>query len=653
MPRKISHQQLIDDLYNLDISDEQLAEYLQEKTDASTPFAPIIEANPDMVTPDGTEGDIALGALNGIAKWRRKKLYKRRIKDWNGIRIVSEGDSWFQYPFLLKDVIDHLSDLNKYQYAIYSLGEAGDLLNDIIRKDEITEALERENPHVLLISGGGNDMVGGSRMERMVHSPSDDITEPQGYLNAEFTRFLEKISTLYNELFTRLLREFPHLKIVCHGYDYAIPDSGKWLGDPLAKAGIDNRRTQKAIVKVMIDRLNVQMEAVAQQFSGSVFCVDARKTVPAHDGWHDELHPNSEAYGLVAVLFDRAIQKALAGESAPVLLGSGTVADGSGHLSTVPKVNQLGKAEFDRLVYTRAKEVIGEKVTMPQSRHERRQLEQDLADHFEKIHKQADFLPASFLERGVDRAHSVCRIVTDLSYGSGFMVVNRNYIMTNNHVLPNRDVAQGSSAQFDYDHDNEEFHVALDPEKLFITDQNLDYTIVALASHSLPEVIQPITLLENPATVTRNERVNVIQHPQGRRKEVSIHDNKVTYVYDKIIRYTADTEPGSSGSPVLNNQWQLVALHHAGWIEDDGSASNEGIRIAAIVENLKNRGSDQSKQICSLIEQAITSEVGEDTAQGASTSRRSMVPLSRGSDSNQVLISVPEKFGTLQISFET
>ena len=71
----------------------------------------------------------------------------------------------FQYPLLLKDTIDQLIDRDNFQYAIYGLSEAGDLLSNIVREDEISEAIERENPDVLLISGGGNDMVGNGRMD--------------------------------------------------------------------------------------------------------------------------------------------------------------------------------------------------------------------------------------------------------------------------------------------------------------------------------------------------------------------------------------------------------------------------------------------------------------------------------------------------------
>lgn len=122
-------------------------------------------------------------------------------------------------------------------------------------------------------------------------------------------------------------------------------------------------------------------------------------------------------------------------------------------------------------------------------------------------------------------------------------------------------------------------------------------------------------LLQDPETVTRGERVNIIQHPRGRLKELSLHDNKVTYVYDKVIRYTTDTEPGSSGSPVFNNQWDLVALHHAGWAEPDGGATNEGVRMTEIVAYLREK---QSRESSSALEDLIDT-VGETSPPVVST----------------------------------
>lgn len=129
--------------------------------------------------------------------------------------------------------------------------------------------------------------------------------------------------------------------------------------------------------------------------------------------------------------------------------------------------------------------------------------------------------------------------------------------------------------------------VTLEPQRFFVTSPELDFTVVA-CSPAPVEGIEPVRLVSEPALVTRNERVNIIQHPMGRQKEIALHNNEVVRVKDLVVHYHTDTEPGSSGSPVFNNNWDLVALHHAGWQEGDG-AINEGIRSHVIVEDLKKR----------------------------------------------------------------
>ncbi len=57
------------------------------------------------------------------------------------------------------------------------------------------------------------------------------------------------------------------------------------------------------------------------------------------------------------------------------------------------------------------------------------------------------------------------------------------------------------------------------------------------------------------------------------------------------LQYVTSTMPGSSGSPVFNDKWEVVGLHReGGWLpEEDNSFTyyrNEGATIHAIVKNL-------------------------------------------------------------------
>lgn len=303
MTERITIEELKRRVEDPSVPEEAIRPYVLEDPENSEAFEPVLRPNPALVegvTP--LEADVFLGFLNGASRRKRERRYRERLASgYQGLRIVSEGDSWFQYPLLLRDVIDHLSD----RYAILSLGAAGALLADMIAADEIPEALKRERADVLLLSGGGNDMVGDDRIAQMLHPGGGH--HPDDTPNAAFARFLDQITGLYRGLFERMADEFPELRIVVHGYDRAIPARGKWLGRPMEAIGIADGALQKAIVAVLINRFNERLGNLASEFPGRVAHVDCRGAVGDHR-WHDELHPIDAGYLAVARRFERQIE---------------------------------------------------------------------------------------------------------------------------------------------------------------------------------------------------------------------------------------------------------------------------------------------------------------------------------------------------------
>jgi V8-like Glu-specific endopeptidase len=91
------------------------------------------------------------------------------------------------------------------------------------------------------------------------------------------------------------------------------------------------------------------------------------------------------------------------------------------------------------------------------------------------------------------------------------------------------------------------------------------------------------------------DRVYIIQHPEGLPKQIGMHRNLVVHVDDRVVQYLTDTKGGSSGSPVFNDRWGVVALHSR-WVEvprADGRASmfrNQGVRIERVREGLASAG---------------------------------------------------------------
>jgi len=93
--------------------------------------------------------------------------------------------------------------------------------------------------------------------------------------------------------------------------------------------------------------------------------------------------------------------------------------------------------------------------------------------------------------------------------------------------------------------------------------------------------------------VKAGDRVYIIQHPNGGPKKIGMIHNVVRMVGPDVVQYLTDTEEGSSGSPVFDETWSLVALHHAS-VQDRKAglveARNQGRRIDRVVEGMTRAG---------------------------------------------------------------
>ncbi len=227
-----------------------------------------------------------------------------------------------------------------------------------------------------------------------------------------------------------------------------------------------------------------------------------------------------------------------------------------------------------------------------------------------------------------------------ISFATGFMV-GKNYLITNFHVFnqENKNDIKNFVAQFRYEKNAlgrnlETVDYQLDPDVFCISNEQLDYTIVQvkplenyekaglrfaeagenfgwlpmLADSTL--IAPPISrdhanhLVKLIAEIDTNrifsadllgEPVFIIQHPQGMQKKIVLFNNRIQNIYHKFLQYEADADFGSSGSPLLNSQWQLVGLHHAALVrwngEDIEVQGNLGTRVCEIVKHLETNRS--------------------------------------------------------------
>ena len=149
-------------------------------------------------------------------------------------------------------------------------------------------------------------------------------------------------------------------------------------------------------------------------------------------------------------------------------------------------------------------------------------------------------------------------------------------------------------AEFDFDSETGQTH-PLACSELVAWDPALDYAVVRLAA---PCDRRPLRLAAELITLADGDQlpVNIIQHPNGDPKRVALRNNLVDKATERDLRYFTDTRQGSSGSPVLDDEWGVVALHRASrriaavnFQGKDTAVVNVGTQIHAVLADLEQR----------------------------------------------------------------
>jgi V8-like Glu-specific endopeptidase len=226
------------------------------------------------------------------------------------------------------------------------------------------------------------------------------------------------------------------------------------------------------------------------------------------------------------------------------------------------------------------------------------------------------YLSLTWYRTGLKRCRAVARIQTadDHGVGTGFLVAGPDLhpdlppfvLVTNGHVVP-EDLDPGHAHVAFHGLDDDpgrqvRFRVARQWWYRPSADQGLDTTILELDGH--PQDVVPTPLAKGlPAKPLQHRRAYVIGHPGGSAQpQFSLQDNILLDYDHRVLHYRSPTEGGSSGSPVFDDEWRLIGLHHAGGtrmpqLNRAGGtyAANEGITIDAIRGGLSRQPPDRSR----------------------------------------------------------
>lgn len=242
---------------------------------------------------------------------------------------------------------------------------------------------------------------------------------------------------------------------------------------------------------------------------------------------------------------------------------------------------------------------------------------------FERIMGTSDIFPINYLSRGMSAAKAVCKVQLyrggqiPAGAGSGFLVAP-NLLLTNNHVVRSRNMAGMAKVIFDYaitdDFSLGHTKVFSATGDVFFTSpgDELDYSFVSIEPENNESTQLSdfgfLKLLSQSGKAVKGEPVSIIHHPNGGLKSLSLRNSKILTTQGDFITYTSDTEQGSSGAPVLNDQWLPVALHHRSvphasirnrWI------ANRGIRISSILSHLQlhaTKGTTDALRVVDLLD---------------------------------------------------
>lgn len=224
--------------------------------------------------------------------------------------------------------------------------------------------------------------------------------------------------------------------------------------------------------------------------------------------------------------------------------------------------------------------------------------------------QRSTLLPISFLAKGVQTSKAVAKVeikrsskVTDVGTGFLFKLVDSDDVlfMTNNHVISDQEDITKTRIIFDYELDiegdtlpSESFKI--DPKGPWYTSSVTEYDVTIFKLIDEENKLDEFGYLElNEISTEKDDFVNIIQHPGGQLKQISLYHNIVTHTDDRIVQYLTDTLKGSSGAPVFNSDWEVVALHHSGgkskpWeppLPTGIKSRNEGISITPIIQFIK------------------------------------------------------------------
>ena len=210
-----------------------------------------------------------------------------------------------------------------------------------------------------------------------------------------------------------------------------------------------------------------------------------------------------------------------------------------------------------------------------------------------------DFLDVGFLKFAVQRSRSVCLVTVGATNVTGTgVLIDRDLILTNYHVLVpevgGNLMERAKTVSLTFGNFTGANATGLTELKLDDAHPVVEYSLineldfVLLRTNS--DIYQAPDVQVAPFRIRIPElrsNINILQHPAGKAMKLAVDDSAVTYRNTEtgIIQYVTRASSGSSGAPCFDEDWRLVALHHAERSRTFGTV-REGILMSSIYHRI-------------------------------------------------------------------
>jgi hypothetical protein len=270
--------------------------------------------------------------VDDLYDWKRSRKRQRFFElradaKYKGPIIIAEGDSWFEHP-LYPDLLDWAGT----RYAALSLARAGDTLKNMMDQDTdppkrysdgtlmgvvhtlVEEAHNPRPPTAVLLSGGGNDLIG--QIANCVYDYHPKRPEDEYINRVAFDGLLASVLDNYATKTKEIVARGD--VVLLHSYDYPNPqENGQFIGYPLQYyRNIPGVGLMRRVVNQMIDRFSDGLKDIAKQHR-SIHFVDLRETIGTKDYlngpdqtlWSDEMHGNQKGFELLWKKLEAGIER--------------------------------------------------------------------------------------------------------------------------------------------------------------------------------------------------------------------------------------------------------------------------------------------------------------------------------------------------------